>query len=102
MIQTDNGSEFGNQFHWPILDKGIQPVYIKPRRSRLNGKVGRSHKIDEDEFYRMLEGIVIDDAELFNEKLREWENFYNYGRLHGVWGDQTPQERFWIKIGSSC
>jgi len=23
-IQTDNGSEFGQRFHWHILDKGIQ------------------------------------------------------------------------------
>ena len=26
--------------------------------------------------------VVIDDADLFNEKLREWEDFYNYNRPH--------------------
>jgi hypothetical protein len=26
----------------------------------------------------MLEGVVIDDTELFNEKLQEWEDFYNF------------------------
>ena len=55
-------AEFQEQFHWHVLDKGINHVYIKPRRPRLNGKVERSHRIDEEEFYRMLEGIVIDDA----------------------------------------
>jgi transposase InsO family protein len=94
VIQADNGSEFGRQFHWHILYKGIQHVYIKPRRPRLNGKVERSHKIDEKEFYRMLEGVVIDDADLFNEKLKEWENFYNYSRPHGSLDGQTPYERF--------
>ena len=39
---------------------------------RLNGKVERSHRIDTAEFYRLLEGAVIDDAGLFNDKLREW------------------------------
>ena len=38
VIQTDNGSEFQGQFHWHVLDKGINHVYIKPRRPRLNGK----------------------------------------------------------------
>lgn len=38
-IQTDNGAEFASAFHWHVLDKGIQHVYIKPRTPRLNGKV---------------------------------------------------------------
>ncbi len=25
---------------------------------------------------------MIDDTELFNEKLKEWEDFYNYNRPH--------------------
>ena len=36
---------------------------------------------------------MIDTAELFNEKLTEWENFYNYARPHGALGGQTPYER---------
>jgi hypothetical protein len=32
----------------------------------------RSHRIDEEEFYRMVEGAVIDDTELFNDRLKEW------------------------------
>ena len=94
VIQTDNGAEFQGQFHWHVLDKGINHVYIKPRRPRLNGKVERSHRIDEEEFYRMLNGIVIDDAKLFNEKLQEWEDFYNYNRPHAALEGKTPYERF--------
>jgi hypothetical protein len=33
--------------------------------------VERSHRIDQEEFYRMLEGVVIDDTELFNIRLQE-------------------------------
>lgn len=97
-IQTDNGTEFGPQFHWHILDKGIEHRYIKPRTPRLNGKVERSHRIDEEEFYQMLQGIVIDDSKLFNEKLRGWENFYNFQRPHGSLSGQTPFERLQEKL----
>jgi hypothetical protein len=93
VIQTDNGSEFQAAFHWHVLDKGIGHVYIKPMRPRLNGKVERSHRIDAEEFYRLLNGVVIDDAEIFNQKLLEWEHFYNYARPHGALGGQTPYER---------
>lgn len=93
LIQTDNGAEFQSSFHWHILDRGIKHVYIKPATPRLNGKVERSHRIDEEEFYRMLEGVVVDETKLFNEKLTEWENFYNYNRPHGALGGQTPYER---------
>ena len=99
VIQTDNGSEFQGQFHWHVLDKGINHVYIKPRRPRLNGKVERSHRIDEEEFYRMLKGVVIDDTQLFNEKLREWEDFYNYQRHHSALTGMTPYERFRERAG---
>ena len=60
VIQTDNGSEFGSRFHYHVLDAGVGHVYIKPATPRLNGKVERSHRIDQEEFYRMLEGVVID------------------------------------------
>jgi len=77
-------------------------VYIKPRQPRLNGKVERNHKIDKDEFYRMLEGVLTDDTDLFNEKLKEWENIYNFSRPHGALDGQTPYERFREKVGSLC
>ena len=67
-----------------MLDRGIGHVYIRPATPRLNGKVERSHRIDAEEFYRMLDGVVIDDAGVFNERLREWEDFYNFNRPHTV------------------
>ena len=54
--------------------------------SRLIGKVERSHCIDAEEFYSMLVGVFIDDADVFNDKLREWVDYYNYDRPHGGLG----------------
>jgi transposase InsO family protein len=92
-VQTDNGQEFGSAFHWHLLDMGIGHVKIRPRTPRLDRKAERSHRIDSDEFYRLLEGEVIDDANLFTERLRQWEDHYNYDRPHGALSGQTPYER---------
>lgn len=46
----------------------------------------------------MLDVAVIDDAQPFNEKLKEWEDFYNYNRTHAAIGGQTPYERFREKM----
>jgi hypothetical protein len=37
--------------------------------------------------------LVIDDAKVFNDKLREWEDYYNDHRPHGGLDGQTPYER---------
>lgn len=92
-IQTDNGSEFQTAFHWHVLDKGFAHKYIRPATPRLNGKVERSHRIDGEEFYRLLEGVMIDDTNHLNDKLQEWENYYNYHRPHGGLGGRTPFEK---------
>lgn len=92
-IQTDNGAEFQSSFHWHLLDRGIHHRYIKPATPRLNGKVERSHRIDGEEFHRLLDGVMIDDTKLFNDKLAEWEAFYNYHRPHSGLGGQTSYER---------
>ena len=98
VVQTDNGAEFQSQFHWHLETADIRHVYIRPRTPRLNGKVERSHRVDDQEFYQLLDKDGIsDDIHLFNEKLREWEDYYNYHRPHGGLGGQTPYERLLAK-----
>jgi transposase InsO family protein len=41
----------------------------------------------------MLKGVVIDDTQLFSDKLAEWETIYNYHRPYGALDGQTPYER---------
>ena len=98
VVQTDNGAEFQSQFHWHLEALDIRHVYIRPRTPHLNGKVERSHRVDDQEFYQLLDKDGIsDDIHLFNEKLREWEDYYNYHRPHGALGGQTPYERLLAK-----
>jgi transposase InsO family protein len=85
-----NDSAGANTYGAPIL---------KNRDCRLNGRVERSHRVDDQEFYQLLDkdGIT-DDIHLFNEKLREWEDYYNYHRPHGALDGQTPYERLIAKM----
>ena len=89
-IQTDNGGEFGAQFHWHVLDRGIRHVYIKPahptpqrqgraipphrRRRVLPTARRRSHRRHQ----------------AVHDKLAEWENYYNHHRPHGALGRTNP------------
>jgi transposase InsO family protein len=98
VVQTDNGAEFQSRFHWHLERLDIRHVYIRPRTPHLNGKVERSHCVDDQEFYQLLDkNGVTDDIHLFNEKLREWEDYYNYHRPHGALDGQTPYERLLAK-----
>jgi len=98
VVQTDNGAEFQSRFHWHLESLDIRYAYIRPRTPHLNGKVERSHRVDDQEFFQLLDrdGIT-DDIRLFNAKLREWEDYYNYHRPHGALDGQTPYERLVAK-----
>ncbi len=94
-IRTDRGHEFQAQFHWHVEDLGIRHAYIKPRTPQLNGKVERSHRSDQEEFYQLLS--YKDDVDL-NKKLDEWEQFYNFARPHGAHQGRTPYESLREKL----
>lgn len=49
----------------------------------------RSHRSDQEEFYQFL--TYKDDVDL-EEKLAEWESFYNFSRLHGAHWGKLPYE----------
>ena len=88
-IRTDRGHEFQARFHWHTEDLGMRHVYIKPQTPQLNGKVERSHRTDQTEFYQLL--TYTDDMDL-NAKLKAWKDFYNYDRPHLSLAGKTPYE----------
>lgn len=70
IIQTDNGQEFtflkqfgGTEHKLDTLCKklGIIHKLIKPRTPRHNGKVERSHRNDNERFYKFLKFYSYDD-----------------------------------------
>ena len=49
-----------------------------------------------------LDGVVIDDTESFNDKLQDWEDFYNFNRPHGGLNGQTPPTNDFDKDQGLC
>lgn len=94
-IRTDNGHEFQAKFHWHVEDLGIRHAYIRKGTPQLNGKVERSHRSDQQEFYQRLS--YKGDVDLV-AKLNEWENFYNFHRPHGAFAGKTPYEALREKL----
>lgn len=90
-IQTDRGREF---FAYNVQDLlrewKIKFRPIKPASPHLNGKVERTQRTDLDEFYS---SISISDPELDN-KLRDWEEYYNKHRSHSSLQGKTPFEKY--------
>lgn len=89
-IKTDHGSEFGTDFTWHLHDLGIVHRHIPPRSPESNGKVERSHRTDEDEFYRRTTFRTPQDL---RRQLHAWEHEYNHRRPHLALGGKTPAER---------
>lgn len=100
-IQTDNGFEFTNRFHtnkgdWDhavsvwCKNNDVGHRLIPPGAKELNGKIERSHRIDEQYFYwrapdKSIEGL--------NLAMSEWLVTYNRKRPHGGINYQTPYEK---------
>ena len=68
--KTVYGAEFQSRLHGHLADLDIRHVYIRPRTPHLNGKVERSHRVDDQESYQLLDrdGIT-DDGQTPYERL---------------------------------
>ncbi|GIG61742.1 hypothetical protein Lfu02_61140 [Longispora fulva] len=65
----------------------------------------RYYGISRNCFYkwqRRYQEVGLDDAGVFNDKLQEWEDYYNYHRPYGGLAGQTPYERLKQKPRPRC
>lgn len=89
-IQTDRGTEFfAIKVQKYMLGQSIKFRPIKPGMPHLNGKVERSQKTDLDEFYSTVD-LKSSDLE---ERLDEWQFFYNWHRPHGTLKGKSPIDK---------
>jgi transposase InsO family protein len=96
-LQCDNGSEFPLAFKLAVEAAGIRHRYIKPRRPQQNGKVERSHRIDDEEFWSRHDFEVQAQAE---GPLADWEQRYNHDRFSLALHGRTPVEKLQAVLAS--
>ena len=98
-IQTDNGFEFTNRlnsnttnrqtlFEKTLAELGIQHKLIRPFTPRHNGKVERSHRKDNTEFYASHTFFSFDD---FQKQFAVRQRLYNHFPIRPLnW--RSPQQ----------
>jgi len=98
-VRTDNGTEFTNHpfhrehaFAKECARLGIKHILNRPAYPQGNGKCERSHRTDDEEFYRRYPAK---DPREWQHRLPKWEYEYNYQRTHQALGDITPYQA-WI------
>ena len=103
-IQTDNGTEFTNpkgtgdgKMHAVdiLLNRlRINHKLIRVYTPRHNGKVERSHRSDNESFYK---GLTFKTYEELKEKMADWCVRYN-NRPHSSLRDRDGKRRWWSPI----
>ena len=93
-IRTDGGAEFTHTVPSPKIHPftqacqklGIEHRINRPGYPQANGKVERSHRTDEEEFYRVV------PPSLWQIQLPVWERCYNLWRAHQSLHGLSPME----------
>ena len=111
-IQTDNGLEFTNhkEKHYKdgttvmtkkvhalddMLDKlGIKHQLIRAYTPRLNGKVERSHRSDQESFYNYLKFKTLSELK---KKMMQWNIRYN-NRPHSACTNRDGKRVWWSPL----
>jgi transposase InsO family protein len=91
-LQCDNGTDFSLAFALTVQAAGIKLRYIEPRRPDQNGKVERSHRVDNEEFWTRYSFSSFDQA---TTALRDWEHVYNFERFSMALHGETPAEKLY-------
>ena len=89
-IQVDGGSEFKAEFEEACRRKGILLFVLPPRSPKLNGRVERSNRTHDEEFYQVI--LPPDDLVHLRAQLLSQEQRYDTYRSHQAPGNLTPWE----------
>ena len=97
-IQTDRGTEFtAYDVREMLAQWGIKWRPNRARSPHLNGKVERVQKTTLQEFYAAAD--LTQSLEELNAQLDEYQNYYNWERVHGSLG-VTPAQRYSDRLAS--
>ena len=86
-IQTDRGLEFfAEDVQRRLMEWAIKFRPVPPRSPHLHGKVERTQRSDLEEFWATVDPKATD----IEDRLAEWQHFWNWDRLHMALGGNAP------------
>ena len=86
-IQTDRGLEFfAEAVQRRLMESAIKFCPVPPRSPHLNGKVERTQRSDLEDSWATVDPKATD----IEDRLAEWQHFWNWDRLHMALGGNTP------------
>lgn len=96
-IQSDGGSEFLGAFAPAVQEHGLTHYFNRPNYPQGNGRVERSFRTDEEEFYQVEE--LPADLGGLEAALQAWNQLYERVRPHQALGYKTPEQFYqdWLK-----
>jgi putative transposase len=89
-IQSDGGAEFLGDFTKTVSELRLTHYYNRPYYPQGNGRIERSFRTDNDEFYHVQE-LPADFGGL-KAALLAWNHRYESWRLHQALGYLTPNQ----------
>lgn len=96
-IQSDGGSEFLGAFGQAVREVELIHYFNRPNYPQGNGRVERSFRTDEEEFYQVQELPADLGGQL--AALLAWNKVYEQVRPHQALGYKTPEQFYqdWLK-----
>ncbi len=88
-IQTDNGSEFHKYFKEYLTQRRIKHYWNYPGKPFKQGHIEKFNRTIQEEFIDW-NSVLLEDTDMFNEKLGTWLNWYNTKRFHWGLNLETP------------
>jgi transposase InsO family protein len=100
-IQSDGGSEFLGAFGLAVEELKLTHYFNRPNYPQGNGRVERSFRTDEEEFYQ-VEELPANMGRL-ETALLAWNRVYERVRPHQALGYKTPEQFYqeWLKTHSA-
>ena len=87
--QTDNGKENLKDFDQELEKDNIPHLFIYPNCPRINTVIERYNRTMQEEFVDVYEDLIY-QPELFNQKLIDYNIFFNTDRPHFSLGLKSP------------
>lgn len=81
-LQVDGGSEFRAYFEESCKTNNIKLFVLPPRSPKLNAGVERFNQTLQDEYFLQNYNELPTEVDLLNNKLFEWQKYYNEDRPH--------------------